>query len=189
MKKTSQMIPVAIAGVATGLTLFIRFFIWISRTLRIADFPFHIPSLPHWVVYWVGTANIVVFFPAFLAGVFTLKPRGAVGQAPALVTHGIYRYLRNPFYAGISFTLFGLGLLLHEFGISLAGLAWLFISWLQCRREEKELEARFGMEYIEYKKTVPRFIPDFQLFFTHLFGFPQKKNKKSKKAKAGKSMG
>jgi len=57
----------------------------------------------------------------------------------------------------------GLGLLVNSFGFIAIGLiiplAYLVFIKLV---EEKELAARFGQEYLEYKKRVPFLIPIFK---------------------------
>jgi len=157
-----KFIPLAIVGVMIGVTLFIFLFTRLTAMFDIDDLPFRIKSVPHYILYWIGIANVVTFVPFFILGIVKLKPEGAVGCSKKLVKTGVYRYLRNPMYAGLSFTLIGLGFLLSNFGVSLAGLFWLFTCYIQVKREETELEKRFGREYLDYKSTTPRFIPDFK---------------------------
>ena len=92
-------------------------------------------------------------------GFYCLGRRGAVGQADTLVVNGMYKYVRNPMYSGVSFCLAGLGLVLDRTGVVLAGGAWFLLAYLQSLREQKELLARFGGEYARYRKTTPMFIP------------------------------
>ena len=65
-------------------------------------------------------------------------------------------------YAGVSFTLFGLGLIISSTGVAAAGLVWLVICTIQGRMEEKALAKKFGSEYLEYKKNTPLFVPEFE---------------------------
>lgn len=77
-----------------------------------------------------------------------------------LVVRGVYRYVRNPMISGV------LSILLGEtfiFG-SVALFYWFIIFWLLNiiyipLSEEPGLEERFGVDYREYKKHVPRWIP------------------------------
>jgi protein-S-isoprenylcysteine O-methyltransferase Ste14 len=75
----------------------------------------------------------------------------------AIVTHGIYRFLRNPIYVGL--TLFYLGIALA------AGSPWAFVMLIPTLavmhtgvifREERYLERRFGRAYLDYKARVRR---------------------------------
>ncbi len=64
-------------------------------------------------------------------------------------------------YSGISFTIIGLGLVLNSSGIALAGVLWLTLAVIQCKREEKELKTRFGSEYAAYMAATPILFPRF----------------------------
>ena len=77
----------------------------------------------------------------------------------ALLADGPYRRTRNPLY---------LGTLLHTVGISIlmppsGALFTIALIWLLQVRlalaEEPFLESRFGQPYVEYRRTVPRFLP------------------------------
>ncbi len=180
-KNYRRFIPLAIAGVVFGVTLFIFLFTQLSGKLGINDLPYRIKKMPPFVLYWIGIANVATFIPVFFLGIVKLKPRGAVGCSTEVVKDGVYRYVRNPMYAGLSFTLFGLGLLLMNFGVSLAGLFWLLICYFQVKREELELEKRFGREYLDYKSGIPRFVPDFgKMVFDWLKITPKKEKLKKK---------
>lgn len=87
-------------------------------------------------------------------------------DAPKLVAHGIYSYIRHPLYAGVYLFVSGLTLtvILH---ISLylvlpAGIALAYIlSFLavSASRETKRLEKKLGREFTEYKKQVHFCLP------------------------------
>jgi 2-iminobutanoate/2-iminopropanoate deaminase len=68
---------------------------------------------------------------------------------------------------------------LVNLGVSLAGLFWLLICYFQAKREERELEKRFGQGYLDYKSRTPRFIPNFKEMI--LDGLKIKPKKKFKK--------
>jgi protein-S-isoprenylcysteine O-methyltransferase Ste14 len=78
-----------------------------------------------------------------------------------LITTGIYAYVRNPMVVagiligeGLGF-LFGSASLILIFIPLLTLLGFIYLKFV----EERELELRFGSEYLEYKKRVPMFIP------------------------------
>jgi protein-S-isoprenylcysteine O-methyltransferase Ste14 len=77
-----------------------------------------------------------------------------------LVVRGTYRYVRNPMISGVVFTLFGEALLLLSrphllWALIFAGINCIYIPLL----EEPMLAARFGKDYREYCRHVPRLIP------------------------------
>ncbi len=76
-----------------------------------------------------------------------------------IITTGIYAYSRNPIYLGMALAHGGLAIS----GGSLAALVTLvlcvaLIQGYVIVREERYLEAKFGQEYIDYKKRVRRWI-------------------------------
>ncbi len=76
-----------------------------------------------------------------------------------LVTDGIYRYTRHPQYLGLM--LITLGLLVQwPTIITLAMWPILILMYYRlAKREELEMEAKFGGAYIEYKRRVSMFFP------------------------------
>ena len=87
-------------------------------------------------------------------------------DAPELVAHGIYAYMRHPLYVGVYLFISGLTLTV-TFHISWylvvpAGLALLYIlSFLavSASRETRKLEKKLGRKFTEYKKQVHFCLP------------------------------
>jgi protein-S-isoprenylcysteine O-methyltransferase Ste14 len=77
----------------------------------------------------------------------------------SLVTDGLYKYIRHPQYLGI--LLATLSLIIYSFSpISL--MLWpllVIIYYRLARKEERDVESKFGEEYREYKRSVPMFLP------------------------------
>jgi len=77
----------------------------------------------------------------------------------ALGTRGIYSRIRHPRYLQILCSMLAFSLVCNYLGVyvlMLLGIPWaLSVVWL----EEKELSDRFGEEYEQYRKRVPRFFP------------------------------
>ena len=74
-----------------------------------------------------------------------------------LVTRGIYQYARHPIYVAHALWSCGFGLLLGS-PFLLFFAVYIFASfWLATYFEEAELIQRFGQDYREYRKRVPRF--------------------------------
>ena len=77
-----------------------------------------------------------------------------------LVLHGPYRYVRNPMISGVVFVLFGEALILisrphFTWALTFLALNFIYIPLL----EEPQLRRRFGEDYNEYRRNVPRLIP------------------------------
>ena len=80
-------------------------------------------------------------------------------KLPGLVTIGIFAHVRHPMYLG--FILAYLGCIVGTMSL-LSVIPWLLIIHLHIKManyEEQELGQRFGKEYLEYKRKVPKWIP------------------------------
>jgi len=80
-----------------------------------------------------------------------------------LLTTGLYSQIRNPMLLGWIIMLFGLGILLNSISlIFIFTPLFILLNILYLKTiEEKEMEKKFGQEYLKYKKSVPMFIPRF----------------------------
>jgi len=146
-------------GVAVGITVFITLSTRISASLGIGPLSNALPMIPHPAFIVLGALLLLFWLPIFIAGIYALDRRGAVGQSATLRTRGIYRHVRNPMYSGISFSIMGLGLALDSSGVALAGVLWLILASWQSKREEKELAGRFSSQYSAYRDTTPMLFP------------------------------
>jgi protein-S-isoprenylcysteine O-methyltransferase Ste14 len=83
-----------------------------------------------------------------------------IGPSDSLITSGILKYVRNPLYLGVLLIYVAFIIL----SISLISLILFVIICLIYDRmvnfEEKILEEMFGDKYLEYKKKVPKWIPN-----------------------------
>src|SRR4029077_16470648 len=78
----------------------------------------------------------------------------------SLITSGPYRISRNPLYLGGNvFIFFGAVLFLGSpSGLALTVINILFLEFWMIRREEKQLERKFGEEWIRYRSRVRRWL-------------------------------
>jgi len=76
-----------------------------------------------------------------------------------LVIRGIYKYSRNPIYIAWFVVLVGEFLTLgYVLQLVYAIITLIFFNFLVIYVEEPKLKSRFGKEYLEYIKTVPRWL-------------------------------
>jgi protein-S-isoprenylcysteine O-methyltransferase Ste14 len=95
----------------------------------------------------------VVHFYNHHMRVISLEPQGS------LVTAGPYRYSRNPLYLGANvFCFFGAALLWGSPTALIMTVVHLPFMNLMIRREERQLEQKFGDHFRAYKRQVRRWL-------------------------------
>jgi len=120
-------------------------------------------------------ANILLSVPLLVIGatlclwtVYSfVKARGSpvpLNPPRRLVTTGLYSGIRNPMILGWIIMLFGIGLLLNSISlIFIFNPIFILLNILYLKAvEEREMEKKFGQEYLKYKENVPMFIPRFR---------------------------
>jgi protein-S-isoprenylcysteine O-methyltransferase Ste14 len=137
--------------------------LWLARRAALA------PGLPTDLFGWLcvvsgsllAVAGLVLF--ATTLRLFATRGRGTLApwDPPVnLVVEGPYRYVRNPMIAGVLLVIAGEALILRSpVHGEWVGLFFLMNAVYFPLFEEPQLESRFGDEYREYKKNVPRFLP------------------------------
>ena len=84
-----------------------------------------------------------------------LKPE----QASSLVVRGIYRWTRNPMYLAMLLVLAAWACIVANVAaLAILPLFVLYLNRFQIGPEERALQARFGGEFEEYKRTVRRWL-------------------------------
>jgi protein-S-isoprenylcysteine O-methyltransferase Ste14 len=108
----------------------------------------------------VTIGESVRFWGVAYAGSLT-RVTGSVG-APEVIVAGPFAYVRNPLYVGNMLTYIGIGIMsnaLFPWLVSAAAAYFVFQYFQIVLAEEEFLVNEFGAGYVEYKKSVPRFIP------------------------------
>lgn len=158
-KRRALVTPVGIVFWCSLTALLVFASLWVDG---LAHFPrFVSPPLS----FVMGSIPLALW--AFVVGwpvVRFFKARGSpvpLNPPQELVTTGLYAYVRNPMVSGWLIGMFGLGVLLGSIALTFIFtplFAILNVIYLQAI-EERELEKKFGEEYLRYKEKVPMFIP------------------------------
>ena len=99
---------------------------------------------------------------------WSIRVQRVIGQGtpmPLMATQNLvvekpYSYCRNPLFSGVIFLFLGISILFGSISSLVMVLAFSVIILLFNKLvEEKELEKRFGEEYLAYKRTTPFIIP------------------------------
>src|SRR5215813_1222017 len=127
------------------------------------EFGWPLPFLPRLLAVLLGTVLVVVALVVFAYAIRTFQTAGTPvpGNQPTtvMVRTGPYRLSRNPIY--VAFSLFQLGI------ASWVNSVWLIATLLAAvvlmasvviPREERYLERRFGADYVDYKRSVRRWL-------------------------------
>jgi len=109
-------------------------------------------------VMCVGLFVMVLTISMFIKiGKGTLAPWSPTRR---LVIRSVYAHVRNPMILGVWIVLIGESIAIESWNIVVWSLAFLVINTIFfLAYEEPNLKKRFGEEYMEYKKNVPRWIP------------------------------
>jgi protein-S-isoprenylcysteine O-methyltransferase Ste14 len=144
------------------IALFIVASFWVDRWLALPIFRF---------TWWgIGISLFLLIFGFIIDAWILVTFRKASGtpmpfNPPAkLITTGVYAHVRNPMAVAGILIGEGLGFLLGSLSLILIFVPLLtLLGALYLKAvEERELELRFGQEYLEYKSKVPMFIPRFR---------------------------
>jgi protein-S-isoprenylcysteine O-methyltransferase Ste14 len=144
------------------IALFILASFWVDRWLALPVFRFTWWGIGLFALLlllgFVIDAWIIVTFRRASGTPMPFKP------PTKLITTGIYAHVRNPMATAGILIGEGLGFLFGSLSLILIFIPLLtLLGFLYLKAvEERELELRFGKEYLEYKKKVPMFIPKFR---------------------------
>lgn len=141
---------------------------WLGDAYPVLD-PFSHPS-GHLVLVFLGMAhsaaamtilhlvtNGIIFFGGYLVYMGWILIHGA--KEGKLVTTGLYARIRHPQYSGLF--LITIGFLIQWPSITTL-IMWPILMYTYYRlamREERDLEERFGEEFLRYREQVPAFFP------------------------------
>lgn len=108
---------------------------------------------------YVFPASKIIMGIGILLVIYGWKQIHKARQQGTLMIEGIYKYIRHPQYLG--FLLITLGLNVMWLTI-ITLIMWPILAvlyWRLAKKEDKEMEEKFGEEFLEYKRRVPGFIP------------------------------
>jgi len=151
MKRTLQQI---ISFILPIIVLIIVPF-WIEKTIAIKFLPAIIIGI---IVMGTGLFAITMTVSSIIRiGKGTLAPWS---PSQHLVISGMYGYVRNPMIMGVLTVLIGESVAILSYRILIWALCFFVINnfWFLVF-EEPSLEKKFGEEYRQYKRNVPRWMP------------------------------
>jgi protein-S-isoprenylcysteine O-methyltransferase Ste14 len=122
-----------------------------------------LPFLPATLTVPLGASLLVVAIALFASSVAKFRAIGTPVPARkptiAIVRTGPYRLSRNPIYLAFSLLQLGIAIWANSLWLlaTVAGAVAL-IHYVVIPKEEQYLERRFGAEYLDYKRSVRRWV-------------------------------
>ena len=133
-------------------------FLFYLSTLFIPSFEFTGQKILGILIGLEGIIIICLSIRLFREYQTTVNPFKA-HETSRLITSGIYSFTRNPMYLGLSSIQVAFGIYLGSYvSIFLIPSFIIYITHMQILYEEQVLEKEFGDEYINYLKSVRRWI-------------------------------
>lgn len=128
-----------------------------------ADFALPYSLLPNAVQFSLGAAIIVSSIAILPFAITRFRAAGTsvdVRQpTTAIITDGVYRFSRNPIYLAMTLLVAGIGVAVDGIWlIVMLAPTLIVMHYGVIAREERYLEAKFGGEYLKYKRSVRRWI-------------------------------
>jgi len=144
------------AGQLISLVVFLL--VWIGDSFFLRQSTFLSDYAPLYI-------RLIILGLALVAAVYLFKSGHVVvshdKRPDSVVATGAFRYVRHPLYLAIIMVYLGLAVsTLSLFSLAILVGIFIFYNFI-AGYEEKLLEARFGAEYIEYKKKTGKWIPRF----------------------------
>jgi len=143
-----------------GLTAWISggILLWIFRRSLLS------PVRAPWIAIVAGFTLIGVEMYLFWRVERELGSRRLVGHSELtgtgkMQTSGLYAHVRHPRYSGMFCAVIGAALLCGTRLLWVVLAVWWVFALTAIRMEERELAARFGEDYAEYRTRVPAFLP------------------------------
>ena len=132
--------------------------LWYFRHMLVAATP------PPWFTIAAGFVLIAIEGFLFVRVERELGSRRLVGHAELtgtgeIYSSGLYARVRHPRYAGMFSAVLGAALVAGTPLLWVVLAIWCPFALMVIRLEEKELAARFGPAYEEYRRRVPAFLP------------------------------
>jgi protein-S-isoprenylcysteine O-methyltransferase Ste14 len=144
-------------------TAFVGFWGWAALWMRRIDSTSGAAAPSHSPL--IGAVVLATGAMLALASIAAFVVRGRGTPAPfdpprVFVATGPYRFIRNPMYVGGWLALVGLGIVEHSAAMVAFSIAWLGLAHaFVVGYEERTLAERFGGDYLDYCRRVPRWLP------------------------------
>jgi protein-S-isoprenylcysteine O-methyltransferase Ste14 len=108
---------------------------------------------------YVFPASKIVMGIGILLVIYGWKQIHKARKQDKLMVEGIYKYMRHPQYVGFLMITLGLNVMWLTIITLIMWPILAALYWRLAKKEDKDMEEKFGEEFLEYKRKVPGFIP------------------------------
>ena len=127
------------------------------------EFAWHLRLVPHALAAPLGILLVVTAVVLFCVSVGKFRAAGTPvpgnKATTAIVRSGPYRFSRNPIYLAFSLLQAGIAIWVNSLWLVATLIAAVAVmARVVIPREEQYLERRFGAEYLDYRKSVRRWV-------------------------------
>lgn len=123
---------------------------------------FKITFLEYTVFQYFGFTLMILALIWVITAQFQMKNSWRIGidntTKTELITHGLFRFSRNPIFLGMTMSLFGFFLVIPTVTVFVFLLVGNILMQIQIRLEEEYLVKAHGQIYLTYKKRVNRML-------------------------------
>lgn len=139
---------------------FIWGIVWFSES--IASVQIHLLFKEFFHTGYIGLVITTIGLFFFILAMISMKTSWRVGidkeTTSKLITNGLYRYSRNPAFVGFYLMFIGLFFTFPNILTLATAAINIFSIHKLILQEEQHLQTVFDKEYIDYKKTTPRYL-------------------------------
>ena len=145
-----------------SLTTFIYLFIALRLTILKPIWFWEVNLLGYEIIRIIGLVFVTIGFIMGIFALITMRNSWRVGikyeQKTKLVTSGIFRISRNPYFFSYDILIFGYILVFPSPILVIFYLTLVIVFHKMILEEEKYLESAHGTSYLDYKKKVNRYL-------------------------------
>lgn len=134
----------------------------LSQRIKKPRFAFIYPVGLFAVLFLNSTDTSLLIGTIFIVAGFMIRgwANGYAIKMNMLTTSGPYAFVRHPLYIGTTIIAIGFAIIFNSSYLGIAFIIMLAaIYYRTIRKEEKDLEAKFQQEYLDYKRSVPSILP------------------------------
>jgi protein-S-isoprenylcysteine O-methyltransferase Ste14 len=142
-----------------GLVVWLSPLVYLLNPLWMAWSKIGLPEWVRWLGVGIGIVCIGLVYWLFTSIGSGITPTSATRKEHKLVTSGAYRWVRHPLYTVASSMFISFGMMADNWFIAALGVLAFIGMAIRTPKEEANLVAKFGDEYLEYMKRTGRFLP------------------------------